>query len=726
MELDVLDRPEKALMKRLRSLRNRLSKGTVPAKLYAAAVFAYFTVFWFRVLARAPGGDLIAFHPGLYSDWMFHFSLGSYMSINRLVPAFHPLVYGVPLKYHFLSDTLAALVHRAGVPFFASFTLTAWAFSLFFAAALFWFFLSLLRSQNRAVLASLLFFLSGGTGFIEAIRTALRSHIMIRATDIKDLHIYWKSVIDTLIIPQRPFALGVPAALTGLLLIWRWMKGGPVRWMAAAGVLLGILPITHAHSFLACFLILLFWLAADVEERRADIFRTRWKGWAALVAVTALIALPLIFTYILSKNASALKWRWSPGWYAGTTEMNWIGFWWRNLAFLPVLAAAGGFLAVRNRLFGRGRKTFLIIAPFFLIFILGNLFNVQAWLWDNTKLLAWSAIGFAGLAAYAAGETWRRRAVRPVIAGIIAVSCLSGGWDAVRLLRHKPNRVVLFTDEELQLAEWAKVKTGDRTVWLTSEKPNHWIPTLTGRRILMTYNGWLWSHGLNSGPLKKDVGRMFGDPAESADLYRSYGIDYVVLDRQAKDEFGADEEALNDRFVVVKKTPHYTVYDVKAGAYKTPVPATIPRLDGKRNAPGRTSPGLRRRVFDNPRFEGNPVRTGVQSTPLDFRYDYLQDRPFPSPVSMEFDGWLRADKDGIYAFYLESDDGSALWLDGTLIVDNGGMHEVREKTGKADLARGWHAIRITYADQGGGAILKLYWKPPGGVREAVPANAWRR
>src|SRR5262245_34772825 len=43
-------------------------------------------------------------------------------------------------------------------------------------------------------------------------------------------------------------------------------------------------------------------------------------------------------------------------------------------------------------------------------------------------------------------------------------------------------------------------------------------------------------------------------------------------------------------------------------------------------------------------------------------------------------GVLRVPKDGRYTFYLESDDGSRLFLDGQQVVNNDGQHEMVEKS----------------------------------------------
>lgn len=51
---------------------------------------------------------------------------------------------------------------------------------------------------------------------------------------------------------------------------------------------------------------------------------------------------------------------------------------------------------------------------------------------------------------------------------------------------------------------------------------------------------------------------------------------------------------------------------------------------------------------------------------------------------------------GLYSFALLSDDGSKLYVDDQLVIDNDGQHPPLEKTGMADLAAGLHRMRVSY------------------------------
>jgi PA14 domain len=51
---------------------------------------------------------------------------------------------------------------------------------------------------------------------------------------------------------------------------------------------------------------------------------------------------------------------------------------------------------------------------------------------------------------------------------------------------------------------------------------------------------------------------------------------------------------------------------------------------------------------------------------------------------------------GMYTFSLLSDDGSKLYIDDQLVIDNDGVHAPLEKIGVADLAGGLHRMRVSY------------------------------
>ncbi|MBZ5857460.1 alkaline phosphatase family protein [Flavihumibacter profundi] len=87
-----------------------------------------------------------------------------------------------------------------------------------------------------------------------------------------------------------------------------------------------------------------------------------------------------------------------------------------------------------------------------------------------------------------------------------------------------------------------------------------------------------------------------------------------------------------------------------------------------------------------------------------------------------FNGFLEIDQPGQYTFYLQSDDGSNLYIDNKEVVNNDGGHGVIEAAGAVQLGKGKHAIRVEYFNGFGGFWLDAYYKGPEIPRQIIPAN----
>ncbi|MCO5296616.1 MAG: alpha-L-fucosidase [Fimbriimonadaceae bacterium] len=111
--------------------------------------------------------------------------------------------------------------------------------------------------------------------------------------------------------------------------------------------------------------------------------------------------------------------------------------------------------------------------------------------------------------------------------------------------------------------------------------------------------------------------------------------------------------------------------------------------------------------------EGTSVEPVVGLDPLKTREHY----------GRRIRGYVVVPADDVYTFFLASDDGSRLLVDGKLVVDNDGLHSMQENSGAVALAAGPHAIEIGYFNKTGGAELKLALAPLGQKPVPVAAGA---
>lgn len=133
-------------------------------------------------------------------------------------------------------------------------------------------------------------------------------------------------------------------------------------------------------------------------------------------------------------------------------------------------------------------------------------------------------------------------------------------------------------------------------------------------------------------------------------------------------------------------------------------------------------------AFSYQYFEGNwtqlpdfssltPVATGTATT-IDvsprLRDDYF---------GLRFTGTFIAPVAGDYTFYTISDDGSRLYINGSMVVDNDGLHGSQERTGVITLAAGAHELVVDYFEAAGGEYLEAGYEGPNSPRQQFGANS---
>lgn len=77
-----------------------------------------------------------------------------------------------------------------------------------------------------------------------------------------------------------------------------------------------------------------------------------------------------------------------------------------------------------------------------------------------------------------------------------------------------------------------------------------------------------------------------------------------------------------------------------------------------------------------------------------------------------FNGYIHVPEDGIYLFQTQSDDGSVLYIDNEIVVDNDGSHAAIPATGTIALKKGFHTYRMLYLEDYEGEHLSWAWKIP--------------
>lgn len=133
----------------------------------------------------------------------------------------------------------------------------------------------------------------------------------------------------------------------------------------------------------------------------------------------------------------------------------------------------------------------------------------------------------------------------------------------------------------------------------------------------------------------------------------------------------------------------------------------------------RESRGLTAKFFKG-EFNACTDFAGMKHAAMETKPAFTLDRPNEDLFAYRFAGYINVPRDGVYTFALASDDGSRLFIGNDLVVDNDGLHSMREKSAEIALAAGLHPISVEYFEKTGGAGLEVLWSGPGLKREVIP------
>lgn len=103
------------------------------------------------------------------------------------------------------------------------------------------------------------------------------------------------------------------------------------------------------------------------------------------------------------------------------------------------------------------------------------------------------------------------------------------------------------------------------------------------------------------------------------------------------------------------------------------------------------------------------------------KLDHTKFRGKGRSYGVVIEGYINILNDGIYTFSTTSDDGSRIWIDDQLVVDNDFRHAAIDQTGAVRLQKGLHKIHIRYYQVNGG-VFRVSMAQPGSAGTEIPAG----
>lgn len=109
-----------------------------------------------------------------------------------------------------------------------------------------------------------------------------------------------------------------------------------------------------------------------------------------------------------------------------------------------------------------------------------------------------------------------------------------------------------------------------------------------------------------------------------------------------------------------------------------------------------------------------PLRTGQV---YDFDFSAIPARE--DHFAVRYETVIEIPAAGLYTFYTSSNDGSRLYINDQLVVDNDGAHSRREKSGTVSLAVGKAKLTLDYFEIAGMQELQVFYAGPDGVKQPL-------
>lgn len=504
---------------------------------------------------------------GLYSgsagnDLNFHAALISSFRYGHNFPPTYPLLPPEGLHYPFMPDFQAAVLMAGGLSLRSSLIVTALILGAVIAGLFYAFALRIDRSSRTATLATLLFLLNGGLGFIHFFRDWWQSHssftqfwnsLSLNYGNLPQQGINWYNIVADMMVPQRTSLFGLSIGLmvfTIFAIVWqRWhasegtgtnrSEPRDLTLMIAGGALAGTLPYFHTHTYIAVGFISLVLFA--LRPRRA------WIGF--WVPAVLLASPPLVPLAVHARGSGVVR-----------VFFGWLGhddsffplYLLRNFG-LPLLLAIPAFWVAPRE----WRKFYL---AFLLLFIFTFVIVFSPNIFDNGKTFYyWHAMNSVLVAAWLIKlATQHKQRVLAVVLAFLSIA------TALIVFRHQTIASTRdFSDEELAAAAFVREQTEPHALFLTAPALSSPVLSLGGRRVVRGATAWLWSHGYEFRERESDVRRIYAGTTDATELLRYYHVDYVYLGAAERSDVRANAAFFDGNFPAVYHTATITIYDTR-------------------------------------------------------------------------------------------------------------------------------------------------------------------
>ena len=387
-----------------------------------------------------------------YGDLAMHLGFISSIAEQGTFPPEYSIFPGHTVNYPFLCETSASSLVVLGANLRQAYLISALYAYWLVLMGVWFFFREWLKTNRRASVATLLFFLGSGFGFAYFFDLAkhgaslnallngtyssnfawLLNGFYDTPTNLPTIGLRWVNPIVDMLVPQRATLFGWAFLFPCLTLLHGFAFSRKDRYVLPLAAIAGALPLIHTHSFLALGVISAVYCLYDLI---AHFDKQRLVRWALYAGIACVLAMPQLFGFAFRQASESsmvrLHWNWA------NEADSYLWFYLKNWGWLLLLLPFA-FLMLSKR----DRRIFL---GALVLWLLAETVEFQPNNYDNNKLLFVVFAYVCGMVARFTDSTFRRATAW--------LRKYSGAYDRMRSLRLSALiiEIVLFISLALKL-----------------------------------------------------------------------------------------------------------------------------------------------------------------------------------------------------------------------------------------------------------------------------------
>lgn len=527
----------------------------VPLFLFSAILFCTHTI--------VPKNGGLSVGQSTFGDLAMHLGFISSIAVQGTFPPMYSICPDKLVGYPFLCESVGATFCVLGARLRFATLLTALYAMVLVLLGVYFFFEGWLKRKDKAICATLLFFIGGGFGFwyfFDVTKqnpenlTRLLTGFYETPTNLVGNGMRWVNPIADMLIPQRATLFGWSLLFPALYLLYRGAMERDRRVFLPLGLLAASMPLVHTHSFLALGIVSGYCFMRSLIKRED---KRQIMGYLTYLGLVLLLAGPqlLIFTFPQSTGALKLHWNWA-------NELdNYVWFYLKNFGLFALLLPVA-FLDAK-----REDKAFYGGA--LLIWVIVECIQFQPNPYDNNKLLFISFAFTCALVANWLVDLYQkmldlsviRRSSVHVLSAICCILLFCSG--VMTLMREYVSEYELIDADQNAAAEYIKANAAPDATFLTNNNHNNAVAALTGRNIVCGSGTFLYFHGVDYSAREQALPLMFEQPERYFQtLSKRFDVDYVYLGAYERWNYTCDEAWFDAHLGVFYQNGGVTIYDV--------------------------------------------------------------------------------------------------------------------------------------------------------------------